>query len=1013
MTAVAPPPTLPLPPRLRTDLSPAERPIELVELHVSVEASGSLAVTTWELVFYNPNGRVLEGRLEFPLLEGQTVVRFATEVDGALREAVPVPKDKGRQVFEEIVRRQVDPALLEKTEGNNYRARIYPLVPGQAKRVVVAYQEEIALGEGGAATYRLGLDFPAVRRFTFALSAPGASPAVRRDTLGLGLPAGRPGAPARVERENFVPRGLLELALPLEAGAVTTQEFAGEIYFRAEQALEVRSRLRAKPRVVGLLWDSSGSGTARDVGREFDALGHYFQALGGALEVRLVRLRHEAEPAERFAIEGGDWSALRRALEATPFDGATSLGAFQPESGVDAWLLCGDGLSNFGASGARPDAGGAPVHVLLSAVRADPARLRAVASESGGEFVDLTELSAEAAAARLLRESERLLALEASPREAAQVFPQAPAPLRSSRLLFAGMLRADRATLRAKVGFADAPGEARVVEIVVRADAAAGGLAARAWAALKIEALEPYYDLNEADIEWTGQTFGLVTRSTSLILLERAEDYARYDIEPPAELRAAWGALRKEQWRAQDEGRARRLERLASLFRGYVAWWERAFPEGPRAAPAAGETRPALRSSPSRNAARAPTAGAAPADADVDDLADTAELSTFDALIARAPAPPMGAPAPAPFAECEHEESPAPEASFLREEGGAGRGGPGGGGPGQSGSRAQPEPAQGPRATIQLQRWSPDAPYLERLGAAPPDRLYDAYLAERPAHARSTAFFLDAADLFFERGLPALGLRALSNLAEMELENPAVLRILGYRLLQAGRADLARPVFERVKALRPEEPQSLRDLSQACAALGDLQAAVDLLWDVATGAWHARFPEIELLALIELNALVARAEGALDLGRVDPQFCRALPLDLRVVLTWDADETDIDLWVTDPAGEKAYFAHPLTQQGGRMSPDFRDGYGPEEFSLRRAAPGEYRVEVNFYGNRQQIIAGATTVQLQFVTGFGGPSPREERVTLRLRDVRDVVTVGRFRVGGPAAGAGPGGDQSGL
>lgn len=44
-----------------------------------------------------------------------------------------------------------------------------------------------------------------------------------------------------------------------------------------------------------------------------------------------------------------------------------------------------------------------------------------------------------------------------------------------------------------------------------------------------------------------------------------------------------------------------------------------------------------------------------------------------------------------------------------------------------------------------------------------------------------------------------------------------------------------------------------------------------------------------------------------------------MPLDLRVVLTWYADNTDIDLWVTDPKGEKAFYGHQLTYQGGRMS----------------------------------------------------------------------------------------------
>ena len=146
---------LPLP-RLRVPLNPSESPVELVSLTVSAEISGGLAVTTWELVFVNPNRRDLEGQLEFPLLDGQSVIRFAMDIGGGLREAVPVPKDKGRQVFEEITRQGVDPGLLERTAGNNYRARVYPLVPGERKRVVIAYQEAL-----DAAVYRLALDFDA------------------------------------------------------------------------------------------------------------------------------------------------------------------------------------------------------------------------------------------------------------------------------------------------------------------------------------------------------------------------------------------------------------------------------------------------------------------------------------------------------------------------------------------------------------------------------------------------------------------------------------------------------------------------------------------------------------------------------------------------------------------------------------------------------------------------------------------------------------------------------------
>lgn len=80
-----------------------------------------------------------------------------------------------------------------------------------------------------------------------------------------------------------------------------------------------------------------------------------------------------------------------------------------------------------------------------------------------------------------------------------------------------------------------------------------------------------------------------------------------------------------------------------------------------------------------------------------------------------------------------------------------------------------------------------------------------------------------------------------------------------------------------------------------------------------------------------------------------------------------------------------------------MSNDFTGGYGPEEFALRTARPGTYRVEANFYGDRQQIVTGATMLQLWLSTNFGQANQHDRTVTLRLADVRETVLVGEFEV----------------
>ena len=80
-----------MPPRLvipvRTGL-----PVQLQSVRIRGEVSGRLAFTELEMTFFNPNVRVLESELQFPLLDGQSVASFAMDVNGALREAVPVDK---------------------------------------------------------------------------------------------------------------------------------------------------------------------------------------------------------------------------------------------------------------------------------------------------------------------------------------------------------------------------------------------------------------------------------------------------------------------------------------------------------------------------------------------------------------------------------------------------------------------------------------------------------------------------------------------------------------------------------------------------------------------------------------------------------------------------------------------------------------------------------------------------------------------------------------------------------
>ena len=80
-----------------------------------------------------------------------------------------------------------------------------------------------------------------------------------------------------------------------------------------------------------------------------------------------------------------------------------------------------------------------------------------------------------------------------------------------------------------------------------------------------------------------------------------------------------------------------------------------------------------------------------------------------------------------------------------------------------------------------------------------------------------------------------------------------------------------------------------------------------------------------------------------------------------------------------------------------MSLDFTGGYGPEEFSLKRAKPGKYKVEAQYFGDRQQKVTGPTTLQLSLATKFGSAEQKEQSITLRLKGRSETVFVGEFEV----------------
>lgn len=963
--ALRPPPPMmpPVPamPPLRFLVPEAKLPVQIASVSVRAELAGSLARTELELVLRNPNERVLEGTLEFPLQDGQSVDGFALDIGGELRPAVPVEKARGQQVFEEITRRRVDPALLERTAGNVYRLRVYPLPAKGTRRVVLQLLQPLAADAQGRGQWQLPLDFgQEIGKLDLSVTARGLEMKELKlgpefqDALSKPLDDGTLLSLSRQDSRPQRPFTLSWAAAPRQV--ISTGRHEDRDYFYAELPVPEQRGPRLALRRLALVWDASGSGAQRDHDREFALLEALLRG-SSQVDVQLVVSRDAAEPVRTFSVRGGDWRELRRHLEGLAYDGASNAGAWVAPAGQDLALLFSDGLANWGAL--QLPRSPAPLQAVSAAQRADLSRLRQLAEVSGGALVNLAMVDAAEAAETLLRPGLRVVDVKAEGAELVELASQRP---EGARLALAGRLTAAEAMVTVQLQDARGRKQVHTLSISGSRERRSDGpppLAAQRWADLRIARLETEASLHRAEIKRLGQQFHRLTSGSSLIVLDNLVDYVRYEIMPPPSMRQAYEAALARQLGQRQQSRSMHLDRLARRYEERISWWEREFPKDGKPVPKRAPAPPPVLNTPTTSMPAPAPIAASPA----------------ASFIAPPPAPapraaPVAAAAPAMMAEV---------ATRARADGM----------PSSSASTATV-------ASIQLQQWQPDAPHARRLREASAAQRYAIYMDERAGQARSTAFFLDAAEVFFSKGQAELGLRVLSNLAEMELESRALLRVLAYRLQQAGQVNLALPILERVRELAPEEPQSWRDLGLAFAAAGQPQRAIELLWDCASRPWDGRFADIDITALVELNALAARKPG-LDVSMVDARLRRNLPLDVRAVLGWDADNTDIDLWVVDPNGDRTHYAAPLSYQGGKLSRDFTGGYGPEEFALRLAKPGRYEVRAQFFGHQQQILTPHTTLMLWLATGFGKPDQKDQQIVLRLSGRGDQVLVGTFEV----------------
>lgn len=549
--------------------------VRMNKLIVNVKVVGNIAYTTAEMHFFNSGTRQMEAELIFPLPENVSVSRYAIDINGKMREAVPVNKNKGKQVFEAIEHRRVDPGLLEKVDGNNFRTRIYPLMPNGERTVIIGYEEELSAFDKNNLVYQLVSRYPKkLDQFEMNVSVLGTETApIVAENSGdeIVFSKWNQSFQTSIKKENYQPTEKLVFKIPIQQNipSVLMQDVSGQHYFYGNTFIEGNKIAKKNPVSIGLIWDNSLSCKTRDLKKELGLLDAYFQKIKNT-KVTLYFLNYTFEKQKEYAITNGNWAELKTVLENAKYDGGTRFSKINllPH---DEFLLFSDGLSSL-SENVLPKTK-KPIFTITSSVSADFSFLNYSAMQTGGSFINLNQVNQENALDKLVNTNLKFLGIKEN-YTVTDLFPMAGTSA-SGSFSFSGISLKPKNEITLLFGY----NNEAVLERKITLDAANQNTKEvnieKLWAQKKIANLDFQYGKNADEIELLGKKYGIITKNTSLIVLEDIRDYISYDIIPPAELRAEFDRIKKQENANALAQQKNNWESIESYFEGLNNWWKK------------------------------------------------------------------------------------------------------------------------------------------------------------------------------------------------------------------------------------------------------------------------------------------------------------------------------------------------------------------------------------------------------------------------------------------------------
>jgi Ca-activated chloride channel family protein len=289
-------------------------PLEVTSHQVNVKIDGQVAITSIDQEFYNPNDQRLEGFYMFPVPKGAHIDKFSMEIGGKSVDAELLPADKARGIYEDIVRKMRDPALLEYAGRDLFKVRVYPIEPRSRKPIKISYTE-LLRSDAGTVTYLYPLStekFSArpIKNLSMKIELKSAEPLASIYSPSHKVEIKRDGANRAVigyESKDEKPDTDFQLVYSSDTRDVglkliTYKPDSDDGYFLLLAAPTVNNETKPAAKDVVFVVDTSGSMAGAKLQQAQKALRFCVENLNAEDRFEIVRFSTEAEPLFRELV---------------------------------------------------------------------------------------------------------------------------------------------------------------------------------------------------------------------------------------------------------------------------------------------------------------------------------------------------------------------------------------------------------------------------------------------------------------------------------------------------------------------------------------------------------------------------------------------------------------------------------------------------------------------------------------------------------------------------------------